>query len=68
MRRPPEMIGLMTYTRGYQNGNILWKDGEDTFFSLSLVATAYRATAQSDVSDPPVPAPEDLVEAWEQSA
>ena len=37
--KPPEVMGLMTYTKGYRNFNILSKDAGGQFTSRSIVAT-----------------------------
>ena len=36
---PPVIAGLLTYTRGYRNFNIYWKDARGKAFSVSIVAT-----------------------------
>jgi len=36
---PPAIDGLMTYTKGYRNFNIYWKDARGKLFSVSSVAT-----------------------------
>ena len=36
---PPAIDGLITYTKGYRNFNIYWKDGSGKLFSVSSVAT-----------------------------
>jgi hypothetical protein len=37
--KPPDIIGLQTYTKSYRNFNILSKDAEGKFTSLSIVST-----------------------------
>jgi hypothetical protein len=37
--KPPDIMGLQTYTKSYRNFNILSKDAEGKFVSLSLVST-----------------------------
>jgi hypothetical protein len=44
MLSPPEIIGLLTYTKSHRNFNIVWKDATGKFFSYSLVST-YTLTA-----------------------
>lgn len=41
---PPAIDGLLTFTKGYRNFNIYWKDAHGKLFSISYVAT-YRLTA-----------------------
>jgi hypothetical protein len=41
--RPPDVMGLQTYTKGYRNFNILSKDADGQFVSRSIVAT-YQLT------------------------
>ena len=41
---PPEVVGLMTYTKTHRNFNIVWKDAGGKFFSLSIMST-YKLTA-----------------------
>ncbi len=36
---PPAIDGLITYTKGYRNFNIYWKDASGKLFSVSSVAT-----------------------------
>ncbi len=40
---PPAIDGLLTYTKGYRNFNIYWKDARGKAFSVSYVAT-YQLT------------------------
>ena len=40
---PPAVNGLITYTKGYRNFNIYWKDAGGKLFSVSYVAT-YQLT------------------------
>lgn len=40
---PPAIDGLFTYTKGYRNFNIYWKDARGKMFSVSYVAT-YQLT------------------------
>jgi hypothetical protein len=37
--KPPDIMGLQTYTKSYRNFNILSKDAEGKFVSRSIVAT-----------------------------
>lgn len=37
--KPPDVMGLQTYTKSYRNFNILSKDAEGQFMSRSIVAT-----------------------------
>jgi hypothetical protein len=37
--KPPDIMGLQTYTKRYRNFNILSKDAEGKFTSLSIVST-----------------------------
>jgi hypothetical protein len=39
VQRPPEIMGLFTYTKSHRNFNIVWKDATGKFFSYSLVST-----------------------------
>ena len=39
---PPAIDGLLTYTKGYRNFNIYWKDARGKAFSVSYVATYQR--------------------------
>jgi hypothetical protein len=39
LQRPPEIMGLLTYTKSHRNFNVLWKDANQKFFSYSLVST-----------------------------
>jgi hypothetical protein len=41
---PPDVMGLLTYTKSYRNFNVMWKDTKGKFFSFSYVA-AYKLTA-----------------------
>ena len=41
--KPPDIMGLLTYTKSHRNFNIVWKDASGKFFSYSLVST-YRLT------------------------
>jgi hypothetical protein len=43
MQRPPEIMGLLTYTKSHRNFNIVWKDAAGKFFSYSLAST-YKLT------------------------
>jgi hypothetical protein len=43
MQRAPAIMGLLTYTKGYRNFNIIWKDAAGKFFSYSIVST-YKLT------------------------
>ena len=36
---PPAIDGLLTYTKGYRNFNIYWKDVQGKLFSVSYVAS-----------------------------
>jgi hypothetical protein len=40
---PPDIIGLLTYTKSHRNFNIIWKDAKGKFFSYSVVST-YKLT------------------------
>jgi hypothetical protein len=42
--RAPDVMGLMTYTKGYRNFNVVWKDAQGKFFSYS-VASTYKLTS-----------------------
>ncbi len=42
---PPAISGLNTYTRGYRNFNVSWKQPDGTAVSLSLMSS-YELTAQ----------------------
>ena len=44
MLRPPDIIGLWTYTKSHRNFNIVLKDATGKFSSFSLVST-YKLTA-----------------------
>jgi hypothetical protein len=44
MLRPPEVMGLFTYTKTHRNFNILQRDAAGTFRSFSVVST-YTLTA-----------------------
>ena len=46
--RPPEIMGLFTYTKSHQNFNILRKDATGKFVSHSSVST-YTLTATGNV-------------------
>jgi len=39
LQKPPDVIGLMTYTKGYRNFNILSKDADGQLVSRSIVST-----------------------------
>jgi hypothetical protein len=39
MQRPPDIMGLFTYTKSHRNFNIISKDAEGTWNSLALVFT-----------------------------
>jgi hypothetical protein len=39
MQRPPEIMGLLTYTKSHRNFNVVWKDTNNKFFSYSLIST-----------------------------
>ena len=41
---PPDVMGLLTYTKNYRNFNVIWKDAKGKFFSISLGST-YKLTA-----------------------
>ena len=43
MQAPPNIIGLLTYTKAHRNFNVIWKDAQGKFFSYSLVST-YQLT------------------------
>ena len=40
---PPDIMGLLTYTKSHRNFNIIWKDAQSKLFSYSLVST-YKLT------------------------
>jgi hypothetical protein len=44
MLRPPEIMGLNTYTKSHRNFNVIQKDATGKFFSFSSVST-YTLTA-----------------------
>ena len=44
MQGPPDVMGLLTYTKSYRNFNILVRDADGKFLSFSLVST-YKLTA-----------------------
>ncbi len=44
LQGPPDVMGLLTYTKSYRNFNVIWKDAKGKFFSLSYMAT-YKLTA-----------------------
>jgi len=37
--KPPDIMGLLTYTKRHRNFNVIWKDATGKFFSYSLVST-----------------------------
>lgn len=37
--KPPDIMGLQTYTKSHRNFNVIWKDATGKFFSYSLVST-----------------------------
>lgn len=39
VQRPPEAIGLVTFTKTHRNMNIMWKDAAGKHFSLTQVST-----------------------------
>jgi hypothetical protein len=41
--KPPDIMGLLTYTKGHRNFNIIIKDATGKFYSYSLVST-YKLT------------------------
>ena len=43
MQKPPDIMGLLTYTKNHRNFNVIWKDARGKFFSYSLVST-YKLT------------------------
>jgi hypothetical protein len=43
MQKPPDIMGLLTYTKSHRNFNIVWKDAAGKFFSYSLAST-YKLT------------------------
>ena len=43
MQKPPQIMGLLTYTKSHRNFNIVWKDAAGKFFSYSLAST-YKLT------------------------
>ena len=44
IQRPPEVMGLLTFTKSHRNFNVLWKDATGKFYSTSVVST-YKLTA-----------------------
>jgi hypothetical protein len=44
MQKPPDIMGLQTYTKSHRNFNLVLKDATGTFSSISAVAT-YKLTA-----------------------
>jgi hypothetical protein len=42
---PPDIIGLLTFTKTHRNFNIVWKQPDGKKFSLSIVST-YKLTAK----------------------
>jgi hypothetical protein len=44
VQAPPDVMGLLTYTKKYRNFNVMWKDARGKFFSISSVAT-YKLTS-----------------------
>ena len=43
MQQPPEIMGLLTYTKRHRNFNVIWKAAAGKFFSYSLAST-YQLT------------------------
>ena len=43
MQVPPDIMGLMTYTKSHRNFNIMWKEPDGKIYALSLVST-YKFT------------------------
>ncbi len=41
---PPDVMGMMTYTKKYRNFNVVWTDPDGKHFSYSVVST-YKLTA-----------------------
>ena len=41
---PPEVMGMLTYTKTHRNFNVIWKDKDGKVFSYSLVSE-YKLTA-----------------------
>ena len=39
MQKPPDIMGLLTYTKSHRNFNVIAKDAEGTWNSLALVST-----------------------------
>jgi len=39
MHRPPEIMGLLTYTQTHRNFNVFWKDAAGKIFSCSIAST-----------------------------
>ena len=37
--KPPDVIGMQTYTKEHRNFNVLWKNADGKFFSYSVVST-----------------------------
>src|SRR5206468_12254473 len=40
---PPDVLGLLTYTKEYRNFNVYWKDASGKSFSVSYIAK-YKLT------------------------
>src|SRR4030095_9416853 len=43
MLKPPDIMGLFTYTKTHRNFNVVWKDATGKFASFSVVST-YKLT------------------------
>lgn len=44
MKKPPDVMGLFTYTKSYRNFNVIVKDANGKFNSYSVVST-YKLSA-----------------------
>jgi hypothetical protein len=44
VQAPPDVMGLLTYTKKYRNFHVMWKDAQGKFFSISSIAT-YQLSA-----------------------
>ncbi|HEY7535105.1 MAG TPA: hypothetical protein VH878_04090 [Thermodesulfobacteriota bacterium] len=43
IKRPPDIMGLLTYTKQFRNFNVMWKNDKGKLFSLSYIAS-YKLT------------------------
>jgi len=44
--KPPDIMGLLTYTKSHRNFNVIWKDATGKFFSYALVSTYTRTPTE----------------------